>query len=470
MRRVCFPLRSPLRAAFCRFTSSFSDRRQVVTRSILLGKIAEGIHDVEIVKWHVELDKSIKAFEPLCDVRSAKATLEITSRYTGKIQKIYTPEGERHPVGKPLVDIQTPPDLSPRGSCGNTLHPACPRAETPQDKKVGRALQRNQRKLASPLARQLAKDFHVNLETLRPQTPELPITAQDVRHHFLALHREKKGRGPVFSTSGPSSLSSPHSKTLSVLPMKEIQRAMKRSVKSTLTIPSFGVTEEVDMGKILQLRVRIDRALRRLYTLKALTLHRVHPSLAQKKPGLPLLCFLMKALSLALTAHPRVNSQLLPEDQIKICSDHHIGFAVDTKQGLLVPNLKNVEQRDLLSLVVHTTRIIQDAREGKLSADDLSGGTVTLSNIGSIGTIQAYPLLRAPEVCVGAVSRIRTLPRYNRKGRLFPRPIAQVTFVADHRVLDGAELTRFSNAFKFYLENPLLLFLNTLPCEEKRTL
>jgi len=134
--------------------------------------------------------------------------------------------------------------------------------------------------------------------------------------------------------------------------------------------------------------------------------------------------------------------------------NHNISVAIDSPHGLVVPNIKDVGGLSLIEVQQDLLRLAEAAQKGKLQMGDITGGTVTFSNVGTIGTKDPRPILFDGQAVIGAAGRTMTLPRYNAKGELVPRQIMHVRWVGDHRHLDGASLARFSNSFKRYIENP----------------
>ena len=134
--------------------------------------------------------------------------------------------------------------------------------------------------------------------------------------------------------------------------------------------------------------------------------------------------------------------------------DHNIGMAVDSKVGLLVPNVKQVQSKSIVDLAMDITRLTNDARSGRVSPDDLKGGTISISNIGAIGGTVATPIINKPESAIVALGKVQQLPRFNDKGEVEARSIMQVSWSGDHRIIDGGTIARFSNLWKDYLENP----------------
>jgi len=171
--------------------------------------------------------------------------------------------------------------------------------------------------------------------------------------------------------------------------------------------------------------------------------------------------FIVKAASLALTEYPLINSSInLENETVTYKHNHNIGVAMDTAQGLLVPNIKAVQNLSVFEIAAELTRLHQVGLAGKLSAQDLTGGTFSLSNIGSIGGTYASPVILPPEVAIGALGKLRKLPRFNANGEVYAATIMNVSWSADHRLLDGATVARFSNTWKDYLENPARMVLD----------
>ena len=172
---------------------------------------------------------------------------------------------------------------------------------------------------------------------------------------------------------------------------------------------------------------------------------------------------LMKTLSLSLLAFPIINSRVDNDfSEITYLASHNIGMAVDGKTGLLVPNIKNVQQRSIVEIAQEIGRLTGAARSGIINPADLKGGTVTISNIGAIGGISAAPIINKPEVAIVALGKIQGLPRFDGNGQLVERQIMTVSWSGDHRVIDGATIARFNNHWKAYLEAPETMMANMI--------
>jgi len=179
-------------------------------------------------------------------------------------------------------------------------------------------------------------------------------------------------------------------------------------------------------------------------------------------PKFTLMPLLMKATSFALAEFPLLNSSVSQDGtQVVFKAAHNIGIAMDTPTGLLVPNVKDVQRKTLLEIASELARLQADASAGKLSMADLKGGTFSLSNIGNLGGTYTGPVINLPEVAIAGLGKTRPSPRYDDNGNLVRRHVMQVSWSADHRIIDGATMARFSNAWISYLESPAKMLLRS---------
>ena len=226
--------------------------------------------------------------------------------------------------------------------------------------------------------------------------------------------------------------------------VRGIRAAMaKQMVASVKTIPHFTVSDEIRMDKLIALR----QSLKPMFEAKGIKLS--------------FMPFFVKALSLALKEFPIINSQLNEDGtELTYFNHHNIGFAVDAKMGLLVPNVKGVEHLSLFDIAqqMHTT--IEQAREGKLSGDALKGGTISISNIGAIGGITATPVVNKPEAAIVALGKTQTLPRFAADGSVEAHSIMMVNWSGDHRIIDGATMVRFNNLWSSFIEEPETMLMH----------
>ncbi|PMR71584.1 dihydrolipoamide acetyltransferase, partial [Halomonas heilongjiangensis] len=217
----------------------------------------------------------------------------------------------------------------------------------------------------------------------------------------------------------------------------------RRMVEAATTIPHFQYGEEIDVTELLALRERLK------------------PAAEAAGTRLTLMPFFMKAMALAVREEPILNARLDEAvTEIHYQSSVNIGMAVDSRSGLIVPNVKGVERRTLLDVAREIQRLTGDAREGKVAQADLKGGTISISNIGALGGTYAAPIINAPEVAIVAIGKSQWLPRFDAHGEVTRRAIMTVTWAGDHRIIDGGTIARFCNAWKGYLEAPETMLLH----------
>jgi len=229
-----------------------------------------------------------------------------------------------------------------------------------------------------------------------------------------------------------------------ILELKGFRKIMAQTMNESLTIPHFGYSDEIDVSRLVQLKEQLKEV--------------------SKENGVSLsyLPFIVKAASLAIQSYPLINSAISKDlKTITKIANQNIGIAVATPNGLVVPNIKRVQELSIHEIATEIQRLVPLALSNTISQVDLSGTTFTLSNIGSIGGTYASPILVSPQVVIGALGKIQKLPRFDKTGSVIAASIMQVSWSGDHRVIDGATIALFSNLFKNYIENPaqMLLYL-----------
>eukprot|EP00301_Raphidiophrys_heterophryoidea_P000292 c10142_g1_i1.p1 GENE.c10142_g1_i1~~c10142_g1_i1.p1 ORF type:complete len:523 (-),score=137.21 c10142_g1_i1:290-1858(-) len=440
-----------------------------------LADIGEGIKEVEILQWLVKEGDSVQEFDKLCEVQSDKANVEISSRYAGKILKLHHKVGEMAKVHHPLVTIQTASTVevsTPTPTPKQMATPPQPQAPLQQPAATQNHNSDNDathKPLTTPAVRHIAKSNHIDLNTVVGTGKEGRIMKHDILSHISGSAQQQAvpqdatatqvdSSTPTSATSpstAPAPTSSSSSSTTAptagvslnedrVVPIQGIAKAMFKSMTASTSIPQFLFCDEIDVTSLVALRARLK------------------PLVASSDSNLSLtfMPFFIKAASMALSKYPILNASI-SSDQNSIIyhASHNIGFAVDTPHGLVVPNIKQVERLSLLQITREMARLQEAAMAKKLSISDTKGGTFTLSNIGSFGGTYASPIVFAPEVAIGAFGKIQKLPRFDEAGNVVARQLMNTSWSADHRVIEGAVITRFSNEFKKFLQDPDRMFL-----------
>lgn len=404
----------------------------------ILPDIGEGIVECEIVKWLVEQGQEVTEDQPVVEVMTDKALVEIPAKYSGTIMQLYYQQGEIAKVHSPLYALST----EESESTGNSQKQSSPLktenlAENSQPSAAQSVQKNNKRKaLASPAVRRLARENNLDITSVSGSGKKGRVLKQDI-----ASHLDNKGESKSNTQTNANGIkeSSENIQPNRVEAIRGIKAVMaKQMTGSVFTIPHFSVSDEVEMDTLLTLKTQ----------LKA--------DFEASGAKLSLMPFFIKALSLALKQFPIINSQVNDEcTEITYFNEHNIGIAVDSKIGLLVPNIKNVQNLSLFEIALEMDRLVNLAREGKLASNDLKGGTISISNIGVIGGTTATPVINKPESAIVALGKIQRLPRFDAQYNVIPVNLMHISWSGDHRIIDGATMVKFSNLWKSYLENPM---------------
>ncbi|KAK1592996.1 hypothetical protein Q3G72_034126 [Acer saccharum] len=434
----------------CRYTThALADLSPSGIVDVPLAQTGEGIAECELLQWFVKEGDQVEEFQPLCEVQSDKATIEITSRYKGKVAQILYVPGNIVKVGETLLKMDV------EGSAASTLSSSdlesikpppleiteLPDSEVSKDTKGGA--------LSTPAIRHLAKEYGIDLNDVHGTGKDGRVLKEDVLKYAEGIVEGLS----VSADSGAPLLGDeenvryafaefkwqPDDKTV---PLRGFQRAMVKTMTMAAKVPHFHYVEEINCDTLVELKTSFQN-------------NNSDPNV--KHTFLPVL---IKSLSMALSKYPFMNSCFNEESvEVILKGSHNIGIAMATSHGLAVPNIKNVQSLSILEITKELSRLQHLAKENKLSPADVSGGTITLSNIGAIGGKFGSPLLNLPEVAIIAMGRIQKVARFAEDGDVYPVSTMTVNIGADHRVLDGATVARFCNEWKQFIENPEILML-----------
>ncbi|RPA82201.1 hypothetical protein BJ508DRAFT_225034 [Ascobolus immersus RN42] len=452
---ILHPSRLPSPQTHLRYFSH-AQRLQAI-KPFLLADIGEGIRECEVIQWFIQPGTRVEQFDKLCEVQSDKASVEITSRYDGVVKKLHYEPGDMAIVGKPLVDIdvdgeitdevpevaETPADQAipsqPRAKAAeivaestSTPSPVSSTAPTTPSRHAS---------LATPAVRRVCREFGVDITKVTGTGKDGRVLKEDVFKH---LDESDSASRPATTPITPTS-ASPASASLeeTTVPLTGIQAAMFRTMTASLQIPHFLYSDELNLTPLTSLR----------HTLNA-SLARSQGSAFIKLSYLP---FIIKSVSTMLHTYPILNARVDttgPKPAVIMRPSHNIGVAVDTPQGLVVPNIKNVQNLSILEIAAELQRLSTLARAGKLSPADLKGGTITVSNIGNIGGTVVSPVIVPSEVCIVGIGKGRTVPAFDESGNVVKRLVANLSWSADHRVVDGATVARAAELVRGGVEAP----------------
>jgi 2-oxoisovalerate dehydrogenase E2 component (dihydrolipoyl transacylase) len=409
-------------------------------QDFILPDIGEGIVECEVVKWLVTQGQNITEDQPVVEVMTDKALVEIPAKYSGVVSKLYYAEGEIAKVHSPLFAMQViADDVQPSvtateiqdtqlKSSDNDLTAKQTHVDTLQNEsanETGKAL-------ASPAVRRLARELEIDLSQIKGSGDKGRVLKDDLS--TTSSSDIPAVTHAYVSTGGKR-----------VEPVRGIQAAMaKHMMHSVFTVPHFSVSDEIEMDKLMDARTQ----------LKA--------SFEKEGVKLSFMPFFIKAMSLALEQFPIINSQVNADcTEVIYFDDHNIGVAVDSTLGLVVPNIKSVQHLSLLEVAKKLNELVDLARLGRLKSADLKGGTISISNIGVLGGTVATPVINAPESAIVALGKIQRLPRFDENDVVQAVNIMHVSWSGDHRIVDGATMVRFNNLWKSYLENPITMLAMT---------
>ncbi len=420
-----------------------------------LPEIAESVHEAEIGRWLVKEGDYVKKEQVLVEVLTDKVNTELPSPYEGYVRKILVKEGDVVTVGTPLVIITDSPDepIDEEGGAGRTVH-AEEKAEGKKEAvEVAEAEDRgNGRPLAAPAVRRLARQLGIDLSRVKGTGPGGRIRKVDVLAY--AEGAEKKEEKPVEAPA-----EAPEEKP----PVEKVEVVRREALEEI--VPIRGIRRKIAE----HLRLSKDRAVHTLHvdeidmTEVVALRKKLKPYAQEMGVKLTYLPIIMKALIPALKKHPFLNAVVDDEQGVIILKKYYnFGVAVDTPDGLIVPVIKNVDRKSILEIARELADISQRAREGKLELEELQDATFSITNIGSIGGVIAYPVIDYPRVAIMGTHKIKKTPVVDDNDEIVIRHMMYVSLTFDHRVLDGAEAARFTRDLAYILEHPEVFILESI--------
>ncbi len=408
-------------------------------QTIIMPKMGDAMEEGTLVRWLKQEGDTVNEGEPIAEIATDKATVEIEAPASGVLRGIRVAENAVVPVNTPLAYILQEGESLPAEGDGKTAAPA-PASEAPAaapavaaaPPPAPAATDGEARVLASPLARKIASEHGVDLRQVQGTGPKGRIVERDV----LAYLESRKAT-PAPAVAAPQPVPAPavaaapaRAETLSRLR----QITAQRTTEAHQTIPHFYLTMEIDMEAAVALRQQLNQ---------------LDDNLRVSVNDL-----IVKACAVALEQHPIVNASY-QNGQIVHPEGIHIGVAVAVEQGLLVAVLKHCEGKSLRRIAQESQTLIQKAREGKLLPDEMTGNTFTVSNLGMFGIEQFTAIINPPASAILAVGATKRAPVVQEDGSIVARQRMRVTLSCDHRVLDGAVGAQFLQTLKQVLENPL---------------
>lgn len=389
---------------------------------VIMPKLGLTMTEGMIEKWLKQEGDRVEKGEPLVEIITEKINFQYESPASGILRKILHHEGETVPVTTPIAIIAEAGEVLPVVEGMKFEAPVEPPIPVTMPKEIEEI---SKRIFISPIARKIAQEKGMDLSALKGSGPGGRIVQKDV----------------LQMAEAPASLSPMSKPSEKFIPLKGIRKVIaRRMTESFQNIPHFYLSVEVDMASCLTLREQLKEEIEK-----------------RSKVKLTLTDILVKVVASALKDYPIINSRI-EGDQIHLMEEINIGVAVALEDGLIVPVVHHADRKSLAEISLTIRDLTQKAREGKLSLEDVGGGTFTLSNMGMLGIDKFNAIINPPECSILGVGRTIEKPVVH-GGEIKIRPMAWFSLSSDHRIVDGATAAQFLNHIKKLLENPTFLLI-----------
>jgi len=406
-------------------------------QTIIMPKMGDAMEEGTLVRWLKQEGEPVKEGEPIAEIATDKATIELEAPASGILRGIRVLEGATVPINTPLAYILTEGETLPEESKRDGATPAPAAAPQvvapPSEVKAAYAPAAEERIKASPLARKIAQEHGIDLRLLQGTGPQGRIVERDV----LAYLEKMRPPAPAPVAAPPVPPTPAPAGAARTEPLNRLRQiTAQRTTEAKQTIPHFYLTMEIDMEEALALRAKLNSM--------------------EESFRISVNDMIVKACAVALEKHPIVNASYR-EGQLVYPDGIHIGIAVASEEGLLVAVVRHCEGKSLRRIAQEAQTLVQKAREGKLLPDEMTGNTFTVSNLGMFDIDEFSAIINPPASAILAVGAVKKVPVVLEDGSIQPRARMKVTLSCDHRVLDGATGARFLQELKRVLENPVLM-------------
>ena len=421
-----------------------------------LPDIGEGIAEAEIVAWHVKVGDRIEEDDKIADVMTDKATVEMESPVSGVVLSLGGEEGDMLAIGSPLVVIEIEGEVdagpggaaAPEASTGSAGAGAVQEASVPAPQPEPKPVKtptpaqaepveapapppaHHAKVLASPAVRARAAELAIDLSQVKP--------AEDgrIRHADLDAFLSYNAAGG-FRAAGAKGVD----QTVKIIGLR--RRIAENMAAAKRNIPHFSYVEECDVTALEAMRAQLNSA-------------------RGNRPKLTMLPLLITAICRALPGFPMLNARYDDEaGVVQRFGSVHLGMATQTDGGLMVPVIRDAQDRNLWQLAAEIVRLAEAARNGSAKSDELSGSTLTITSLGPLGGLATTPVINRPEVAIIGPNRIVERPMFVSDGmggeRIEKRKLMNISISCDHRVVDGWDAASYIQAVKRLIETPVLL-------------
>ena len=464
-----------------------------------LPDLGEGIHEAQIINVLVKEGDTVSKDQNIMEVETDKAAVELPVPYAGVISSLNVKAGDTVKVGQVLLSVDSAGKTAPAANIEAPVAKAAPAAtrpaaapQRPREEVAAAPVARREQPVAeapprpaaeaprtgsgpipaAPAVRRMAREMNIDLHGVHGTGPGGRIVKEDVERYNL--QNQDDGRSAARAPAARPAAQ----------PAAEARPARTEAPAASLPpgampmlgaepLPDFSQWGPVRREKISQMRKAIARQMVRAYLMIPAVTHGDEVDVtdletfrkeqgemfAEKGAKLTLTAFMLKAVAGALQQFPQFNSSFDDASGEIVYKDYyHIGVAVDTPRGLMVPVLRDVDRKGLVRISKEMKDIADRAREFKVPVEELRGGTFTVTNVGSLGGTMSTPMINYPEVAILGMGKLEAKPVV-RKGEIVIRKMLPLFLTFDHRAVDGADAARFIRTIMSFLENPLNLLL-----------
>jgi pyruvate dehydrogenase E2 component (dihydrolipoamide acetyltransferase) len=416
---------------------------------VIMPKAGDAMTEGKVVKWYKQPGDAVKKGEPVAEIETDKVNLDLEAEADGKLGAHHAKEGDVVPVGGILVKIlgEGEEDEAPQrratdkkdsvkhttGEYHEAIEQKGPRrdrSEPEPSNVVEMPSESGDRKRSSPLARRMAREMGVNLESVQGSGPRGRIIAADIKNVGRASARPEapaQGRAEARPTSYE-----PRGTT--TIPLSAMRRTIaKRLAESTGPIPHFYLTADYDVTNLMSIRQQMVEMTGTKVSLND---------------------FIIRAVALALRQHPNINASW-GDDAITQHGDVHVGVAVATSEGLITPVIRNADQKSIAEIATEVRALAEKAKNRKLKPEEYQGSTFTISNLGAWGIEEFTAIINPPNAAILAIGTAEARPVADANRQLVIRDRMKVTMSCDHRIIDGATGAEYLKTLRQYIEQPL---------------
>ena len=435
--------------------------------------IGEGITEGVIVEWRVETGQAVKTGDPLVEMETDKVVTDIPSPKDGKVIKLYGNEGDTIEVDSPLVELEIAGSAAQENATQGSNQPAPEKAEEEEEEHFGvvgssesagaddvlpsssegtqsrpeNAPQGKRKKVkATPVARNYAAQLGIDIQQVEGTGLQGRVMKADIK----AYSERQTAAGREAAAAGPSPEQTEHVQTslqkaeglITEVPLTSIRKTIaKNMLQSKQSTAHMSLFEEVEISELVALRQRYKE------------------KFAEREIQLTYLPFFLKAAARALSEYPAINSEMdFDNNRLLYKNYYHIGIAVDTEDGLVVPVIRDVDKKEISQLAEEVQEKARRARERNLTLDEFKDASFTVTSYGSIGGLWGTAVINYPQAGILGLGRIHQQPVV-KNGEIVVGTVLPVSLTVDHRIVDGGTSSRFVNAFMAYVQNPADIFI-----------